>query len=82
PTKLRAVLSALEKIEATDALALMREGIQVMMLNRDGTVSEAQNEAFENMDERFLELRDLDELKYEYIKANKEAILAEMQTCL
>lgn len=81
PTKLRAVLNALEKIGAKDHWNLLREGIQVMLINRNGNVSEEENNLFENLDEKYLELRNLSTLRLEYINENKTAILNEMQRC-
>ncbi|MEM9824186.1 MAG: DUF4375 domain-containing protein, partial [Bacteroidota bacterium] len=78
---LRAVLNAFEKIGANDHLELLRDGIRVILQNQDGTVTTEQNELFDTLDERYLELADLDQLKYEYIKNNREALLSEMQSC-
>jgi len=81
PTSLRAVLNAFEKVGAEDHLELISKGIRVILNNREGTLTSTQNELFDTLDERYLELPNLDQLKYEYIKDNKEAILSEMQRC-
>jgi hypothetical protein len=72
---------ALETVGATEALALLQRGFELRALAEQESISEAQLQEFDQLDQQWKETAHLQSYQLEYLTTHQELILQQLTVC-